>query len=41
MSKRKKKNGTEKCSVIGCTTPYFGLRYKESYGGYLCNKHRI
>lgn len=41
MSKRKKKNGTEKCNVIGCTTPYFGLRYKESYGGYLCNKHRI
>lgn len=38
---RKKKNGTEKCSVEGCTTPFYCLRYKQDYGGYLCNKHRI
>lgn len=38
---RRKKNGTEKCSVEGCTTPFYGLRYQQNYGGYLCNKHRI
>ena len=38
---RRRKNGTEKCSIKGCTTPFYGLRYKEKYGGYLCNKHRI
>lgn len=38
---RKKRNGTERCSINGCTTPLYGLRYKQDYGGYLCNKHRI
>ena len=38
---RRKKNGTEKCSVENCSTPFFNLRYQTSYGDYLCNKHRI
>lgn len=38
---RKKKTGEEVCSVDGCTTPKYGLRFQNSYGGYLCNKHRI
>lgn len=38
---RRKKNGTEICSIKNCSTPFFNLRYQASYGGYLCNKHRI
>lgn len=38
---RRKKNGTEMCSVTNCTTPFNRLRFKEEFGGYLCNKHRL
>ena len=38
---RRKKSGAEICSIENCSTPFFKLRYQNSYGGYLCNKHRI